>query len=138
MLIVCGNEECRKEFVGNTVDPYWKCPACDREIENKHFPFLTAKLMEAKASPGKAAWESLYVEHLMTITDFVRQKTALIERTIPGFEMPKEHKLDDLANMDKETVFDQKSFDLLLTRGHATAIYLIDVLKKKDQAANGD
>ena len=132
MFIVCGNEDCRKEFSGETVEPYWKCPHCEREIENRHFPFLNAKLMEAKVHPQNAEWDVLFLMHLHIITDFVEQKTAVIKRSDPDFKIPEDYDIDDLLKVDGKTSFDQERFDQLLTRGHATAIYLIDVLKTKE------
>jgi len=131
MLIKCGSEECRTEFAADTTDPFWKCPACAREIENRHFPFLNAKLMDSKVRPEKAEWKNLFHEHLKIIRDFSVEKLTKIKCIDPEFEIPGEYALDEFTEVDEGTEFTQKDLDRLLTKGHAIAIYLLDVLKDK-------
>jgi len=131
MLIKCGNEECRAEFAGDTTEPFWKCSACDREIENRHFPFLNAKLIDSKVRPEKAEWKNLFHEHLKIIRDFSGEKREKIRCIDPEFEIPSEYALDEFIKIDEGTDVTQKDFNRLLTKGHAIAIYLLDVLKDK-------
>ena len=35
IIVICGNEECNKEFDADTNEPEWNCPHCDRIIKNK-------------------------------------------------------------------------------------------------------
>ncbi|MDP6155717.1 MAG: hypothetical protein QF682_06215 [Candidatus Thermoplasmatota archaeon] len=136
MIIKCGNDECRKEFSANTVDPYWECPDCSRKIENRFFPFLNARMMEAKANPDKANWAKLFKEHLGVINGFVTEKREQIGLLMTDFDIPEVYELEEFNELVEEKKFDAESFDRLLKRGHTVAIYLIDVLNKARDERN--
>jgi ribosomal protein L37AE/L43A len=75
MRVVCGDPECRKEFPVSSDDPVWECPSCGRKIENKKYPFLTAKFMQASIDGGDADWKSLF-------SDLIEQtRTEIVKRT---------------------------------------------------------
>ena len=131
MLVICGNEDCRTEFATDTVDPFWKCPECDREIENKFFPFLSARIMEARIHPGKADWKKLYMEHLAVIEDFVAQKTGRVREFDGNFKMDEEHSIEEFRSLADDAKYDREMFDRLLKRGHGTAVYLIRILRDR-------
>lgn len=136
MIIKCGNDECRKEFSANTVDPYWECPDCARRIENRFFPFLNARLMEAKANPDGTNWAKLFKEHLGVINGFVTEKREQIGLLMADFDIPDEYGLEEFNELVEEKNFGPETFDLLLKKGHAVAIYLIDVLRKARDERN--
>ncbi len=62
MMVRCGNEECENVFYVESKDPVWECSNCGREIINKNYPFLTAKLMQGKIDGDEADWKSLFLE----------------------------------------------------------------------------
>ncbi|MDG6225461.1 MAG: hypothetical protein QCI82_08105 [Candidatus Thermoplasmatota archaeon] len=70
--VVCGDEECRREFPVSTEDPSWECPGCGRTIVNKRYPFLSARLMQGTIEGDEAEWKELY--------------TFLLERARAEFE----------------------------------------------------
>ena len=87
-IIKCGGEDCGREFKGDTQEPSWLCPYCDHEVLNKDYPFLCARLMEAKRVPEETDWRDLYdfllekarlkmLENNMALVENGLQKTAL-------------------------------------------------------------
>jgi hypothetical protein len=60
IVIVCGGEECGKEFRADTKDRKWVCPHCGRAIENKFYPFLNARLMQARIDKDAADWKTMF------------------------------------------------------------------------------
>ena len=79
IIVKCGSESCRKEFKARTNEPEWVCPNCERIIVNKNYPFLTARLMEAKSNPDKANWKLLHDELLEKAAGIIREKDKEIE-----------------------------------------------------------
>ena len=79
IIVKCGSETCREEFKARTGEPQWVCPKCDRVIENRNYPFLTARLMEAKANPGTANWKLLHDELLEKAVTIIKEKDKEIE-----------------------------------------------------------
>lgn len=57
MKVICGDPDCREEFFVDSKDRIWVCPNCSREIENKHYPFLTARFMQARIDKESADWK---------------------------------------------------------------------------------
>ena len=68
MKVKCGDLDCREEFFVDSKDPVWECPSCSREIINKNYPFLTAKLMQAKIEGDMADWKNRFTELLEEAT----------------------------------------------------------------------
>jgi hypothetical protein len=64
LKVVCGQEGCRNEFSADTEEPRWTCPSCEHVIENPHFPFLTARIMQSKYKPEEVDYEA-YFTHLV-------------------------------------------------------------------------
>jgi hypothetical protein len=66
MIIICGDPECGEEYPADTKDRTWECPHCGRVRDNQYYPFLTAKLMNARIHPDEADWKAHHDELLMT------------------------------------------------------------------------
>lgn len=64
MMVKCGDENCKTEFYVDSKEPVWVCTKCGREITNRYYPFLTAKLMQAKIDGDPANWKEMYSELL--------------------------------------------------------------------------
>lgn len=62
MKVICGDTDCREEFYVDSKDGVWECPNCSREIINRNYPFLTAKLMQAKIDGDEADWKNRFGE----------------------------------------------------------------------------
>ncbi len=62
MKVKCGNEDCRTEFFVDSAEPVWTCTECGREISNRNYPFLTAKLMQARIDGPRADWMKAFAE----------------------------------------------------------------------------
>lgn len=62
LIIVCGEPECRKEYKTDTEERVWECPHCGRVRENDFYPFLSAKMMQARIDGDHADWETIYGE----------------------------------------------------------------------------
>jgi hypothetical protein len=56
IIIICGDPECGEEYPAETDDRLWSCPHCGRERENLYYPFLTARLMDARIHTDEADW----------------------------------------------------------------------------------
>ncbi len=126
--IICGNEDCRSEFSADTLDPFWECLECERNIENKYFPFLTARLMEAK-SHTDTDWHSPFKEHFDMIKGFIEEKVSLLRSRDDSFVLPEKYSLDELEEIRSGGNINKDDFDLLIDKGHAVAIYLIEQMK---------
>ena len=88
IIVKCGSEECRKEFRAEVEEPEWVCPHCERVIENKNYPFLTAKLMEARSNPDNVDWKELHEDLLADAIALVKEKEEEIKKL--------EKKIEDL------------------------------------------
>jgi hypothetical protein len=66
MMVRCGDQDCKNEFYVESKDPVWECPNCAREIINKNYPFLTARLMQAKIDGDMTDWKVMFLELLKT------------------------------------------------------------------------
>jgi len=64
MIVKCGDPECREEFKVGSEDPTWECPACGRAILNRNYPFLTAKLMQARIDGDENDWKTTFKDLL--------------------------------------------------------------------------
>lgn len=60
MKVKCGNEDCRTEFFVESSEPLWTCTECGREITNRNYPFLTARLMQARIDGPRADWKGAF------------------------------------------------------------------------------
>jgi hypothetical protein len=77
MMVRCGNEDCENVFYVDSMDPRWDCTKCGREIINRNYPFLTAKLMQAKIDGEKADWKSLFIELLERSENEIRTRGGM-------------------------------------------------------------
>ncbi len=57
IIIICGDPDCGDEYPAETEDRLWSCPHCGRERENMYYPFLTARLMDARIHSDEADWK---------------------------------------------------------------------------------
>lgn len=73
MKVICGDEDCREEFFVESKEHIWVCPNCAREIENRNYPFLTAKLMQAKIDGDNADWRTRFEEIIEEASKLVEE-----------------------------------------------------------------
>jgi hypothetical protein len=66
MIIICGDPDCGEEYPADTGDRTWECPHCGRVRDNQYYPFLTAKLMNARIHSDEADWKGHHDELLVT------------------------------------------------------------------------
>ena len=66
IIIICGDPECGEEYPTDTKDRIFECPHCGRVRENQYYPFLTAKLMNARIHSREADWKAQHDELLAT------------------------------------------------------------------------
>jgi len=76
MKVVCGDPDCREEFFVESKDPVWICTSCEREIVNRNYPFLTAKLMQAKIDGDNADWKKQLSELLSSAKEEIGARMA--------------------------------------------------------------
>ena len=82
MKVKCGNEDCRTEFFVDSAEPVWTCTECGREITNRNYPFLTAKLMQARIDGPKADWKAAYQNLLEMARKEINTRTEGGKRSI--------------------------------------------------------
>ena len=107
IIIICGNPECGEEYPTDTKDRMWECPHCGRQRENQFYPFLNAKLMNARIHSDEADWKEHHDELLVTaqgkVTD-LRDRIAYLRKDLSKLrvQLPQEDqaKLPDLASPD--------------------------------------
>jgi hypothetical protein len=80
IVIVCGGEGCGKEFRSDTKDRKWVCPHCGRAIENKYYPFLNARLMQARIDKDAADWKAMWEGLLEEANNLFKDRTERIAR----------------------------------------------------------
>jgi len=80
IIIKCGSDECRKEFRADIKVPEWICPHCERVIPNKNYPFLTAKLMEARSNPDNVDWKKMHEDLLADAIEKIKDKEEEINK----------------------------------------------------------
>lgn len=64
IFVACANPDCGEEYPVETDDRHWDCPHCGRELENRFYPFLTARLMNARIHSEEADWRQHHDELL--------------------------------------------------------------------------
>ena len=65
IIIICGNPDCQEEYPADTEDRTWECAHCGRERPNLYYPFLTARLMNARIHSDDADWKEHHDELLL-------------------------------------------------------------------------
>jgi hypothetical protein len=88
--VVCGNDDCRKEFSADTEEPEWICQNCDRVIKNPHFPFLTARVMHSRFRPEDVDWEELLDRLLIDINKHFDGVSAILADGDKGAKLCKD------------------------------------------------
>lgn len=120
MIIKCGDSECREEFKTGSEEPSWECPACGRVILNKNYPFLTAKLMQARIDGGENDWKATFQDLLEKARMEVVKRTEGEDRVVDlsfleegDDELSKDHtneewrvKHDELLQKGREVVLE--------------------------------
>ena len=146
--VICGNDDCRKEFSADTEEPEWVCPDCDRVIKNPHFPFLTARVMHSRFRPDQVDWEELRDRLLLDIAKHFEGKLSYLEDDKDGAKV-KEGLGDESALLVREAADDldalrkrygerfgddpQKMHDALLEDAQKAATRLIELAKKQEK-----
>jgi len=77
-IVVCGNPECREEYYAQTEDKEWTCTKCGRVKSNDFWPFLDAKLMQAKIDKD-TDWKKMHDELLIKARMMVEDKEEEIK-----------------------------------------------------------
>ncbi len=95
MKVICGDLECREEFFVDSKDAVWECPSCSREIANKNYPFLTAKLIQAKIEGDSADWK-------VRLSDLIEEARKEISERSNGKEVDLKFLDDADSNLKKE------------------------------------
>lgn len=95
LIIVCGNEDCRKEYYTDTEDRVRECPHCERKTENKYYPFLSARLMQSRIDGDQADWGSVYDETFEKALVKVQERMLRIRRLESDVDVPEEERYGD-------------------------------------------
>ncbi len=146
--VICGDDDCRKEFSADTEEPEWICPDCDRVIKNPHFPFLTARVMHSRFRPDQVDWEELLDRLLMDINKHFDGVAALLADGDKGAKLSKGLG-DEGVLMVKEADEDpdalraryadrfgddpQKMHDALLEDAQRAATRLLELTRKEEE-----
>jgi len=145
--VICGDDDCRKEFSADTEEPEWVCPECDRVIKNPHFPFLTARVMHSRFRPDQVDWEELLDRLLLDIAKHFEGKLSYLEDDEDGARVKEglgesallvREAADDLDALRKrygERFGDdpQKMHDTLLEDAQRAATRLIELTTKTEE-----
>jgi hypothetical protein len=107
MIIICGDPDCGEEYPADTGDRSWECPHCGRVRDNQYYPFLTAKLMNARIHSDEADWKEHHDELLMTARGKVgelRERAAYLRKDVQKLrvQLPEEEReaLPELLALD--------------------------------------
>jgi len=132
IYVKCGNQDCGKEFRADTADPVWKCPHCGREIENRYYPFLTAKLMQAKINGDEKTWreryESLIEESRLKILE---RYERIVEKKGEGYYVPDMSFLEEaeeILDKDDDEVDWKEEHDALLRKARKVVLEEDEIL----------
>ena len=77
-IVVCGNLECREEYYAQTEHKEWTCTKCGRVKSNDFWPFLDAKLMQAKIDKD-TDWKKMHDELLAKARMMIEDKEEEIK-----------------------------------------------------------
>jgi hypothetical protein len=72
-IVVCGNPECREEYFAQTEDRQWICNKCGRVKANDFWPFLSARLMQAKIDKD-TDWKKMHDDLLLNARQMIEDK----------------------------------------------------------------
>lgn len=77
-IVVCGNPDCREEYYTQTEDKQWTCPKCGRVKSNDYWPFLDARLMQAKIDKD-TDWKKMHDALIAKARQMVEDKDEQIK-----------------------------------------------------------
>ena len=80
LRIICGNDDCRQEYTTDTMDRTWECPHCGRVRENDFYPFLTARMMQARINGKDDDWEAVHDDMVEKADVRVQEKNVRLRR----------------------------------------------------------
>jgi hypothetical protein len=72
-IVVCGNDDCRAEYSAQTEEKEWACPKCSRRKTNPYWPFLDAKLMQARIDKD-TDWKKMYDDLIVKARQLLEDK----------------------------------------------------------------
>jgi endogenous inhibitor of DNA gyrase (YacG/DUF329 family) len=106
LRIICGNDECRQEYSTDTMDRYWECPHCGRVRENDFYPFLSARMMQARINGKDEDWEAVH-EDIVNKADLrVQEKNVRLRRLEGDLDVPDDEahpdSIGEMANVIKD------------------------------------
>ncbi len=107
MIIICGDPDCGEEYPADTGDRTWECPHCGRVRDNQYYPFLTAKLMNARIHSDEADWKGHHDELLVTAQGKVadlRDRAEYLQKDLKRLRV-------QLPESDREALPDLTSLD---------------------------
>jgi hypothetical protein len=113
LRIICGNDDCRQEYTTDTMDRTWECPHCGRVRENDFYPFLTARMMQARINGKDEDWEVVHDDMVEKADVRVQEKNVRLRRLEGDLEVPddKVHP-DAIAEMNALIKEDEGRTDL--------------------------
>jgi hypothetical protein len=110
IIIICGDPDCGEEYPADTNDRTWECPHCGRERENRYYPFLNARLMNARIHTDEADWREHHDQLLETAhrkvadlrdhIDLLKKDVRKLRVRLPEEEQARLPGLDDIDQGD--------------------------------------
>src|SRR5512137_1787412 len=139
IIIICGNEDCRQEYKVETTDRFWECPHCGRKRESDHYPFLTAKFMQARIDGDNGDWETILNEAVQKADTKVQENDLRIDKlehdaglAIEGVTLASEHKATLKALVKKDEASEEpmrKRAELFMKEARAIIVEQEDRIK---------
>jgi len=80
LRIICGDDDCRQEYTTDTMDRTWECPHCGRVRENDFYPFLSARMMQARINGQDQDWETVHDDMVEKADVRVQEKNVRLRR----------------------------------------------------------
>jgi len=143
IIIICGNDDCRQEYKVETTDRFWECSHCGRKRESDHYPFLTAKFMQARIDGDNGDWETILNEAVQRSDTKVQENDLRIARlesdagiAIEGETLASEHKAALKALMKKDEASKEsmrKRAELFMKEARAIIVTQEDRIKGLEQ-----
>ncbi len=124
LVIICAG--CANEYMVDTDSPQWECPSCERILENKNYPFLSARLMEAKRLDVKDSdWNALYHDIRNKALDKLME--LKLQYKVEQIDLPPAEELD-LGNVPEIDRLDEEAWKeatlQFIDKAHAIIIKL--------------
>ncbi len=106
MKVICGDPDCREEFFVDSKDSVWVCTNCTREIENKNYPFLTAKLMQARIEGDSADWKKRLEEMIGEARKEISERSRGKELDQSFIDLIESRSKEELSNKEYRELHD--------------------------------